>query len=84
MKYKIIEEKIKNSIIIIKPIIRKGIRKEEIEDPNKSTLPNTESIGPNTAIRSPKLILLLNLFNWFVVGKSLVIILIIKKGKGNK
>jgi len=29
----------------------------------KSTLPNTESIGPNTAIRSPKLILLLNLFN---------------------
>ena len=51
---------------------------------DKSTLPNTESIGPNTAIRSPKLILLLNLFNWFVVGKSLVIILIIKKGKGNK
>ena len=50
----------------------------------KSTLPNTESIGPDTAIRSPKLIYLLILFNWFVVGKSLVIIWIIKKGKGNK
>ena len=50
----------------------------------KSTLPNTESIDPNTAIRSPKLIYLIALFNWFVVGKSLVIILIIKKGKVNK
>ena len=51
---------------------------------NKSTLPNTESIEPNTAIGSPKLIYLIYLFNWFVVGKSLVIILIIKKGKENK
>ena len=34
----------------------------------KSTLPNTESIGPDTAIRSPKLILLLNLFNWFFLS----------------
>ena len=51
---------------------------------NKSTLPNTESIDPKTAIRSPKLIYLLILFNWFIDRKSLVIILIIKKGKGNK
>jgi len=40
----------------------------------KSTLPNAESIDPNIAIRSAKLICVLNLFNWFVVGKSLVII----------
>ena len=50
----------------------------------ESTLPNTESIGPDTAIGSPKLIYLVNLFDWFVVGKSFGIILIIKKGKVNK
>ena len=34
----------------------------------KSTDPDTKSIGPNTAIGSPKLILLQNLFGWFIVG----------------
>ena len=50
----------------------------------KSTLPDTESILPDIAIRSPKLIYLLNLFNWLIIGKSLVIILIIKRGKQNR
>ena len=35
-----------------------NIRMQRWEKKNKSTLPNTKSIDPNTAIRSPKLIII--------------------------
>ena len=44
----------------------------------KSTLPNTKSIDPNTAIRSPKLIDRQNLLSWFKVRKSFEIIVVVQ------
>ena len=44
----------------------------------KSTLPDTESIGPDTAVGSPELIHLQNLLGWFVVGKSIGVIFVVR------
>ena len=42
-------------------------------DESKSTLPDTKSIGPNTATISPTFIYLQNLLSWLIIIKSLVI-----------
>ena len=49
-----------------------------IKHNDKSTLPNTKSIDPNTAIRSPKLIDRQNLLSWFKVRKSFEIIVVVQ------
>ena len=44
----------------------------------ESTLPDTESIDPDTAMISPELIHLQNLLSWFEVRKSLEIMFVVQ------